>query len=54
MVLEQRRSLPPRSELVKPALSGYPKCNILFGSEVDPQSKTQAFKNVLVSVEAES
>ena len=30
-----------------------PECNILFGREVDPQSKTPAFKNELVTVIAE-
>jgi molybdopterin-dependent oxidoreductase alpha subunit len=30
-----------------------PECNVLFGREVDPQSKTPAFKNVLVTVTAE-
>lgn len=31
-----------------------PECNILFGREVDPQSKTPAFKNELVTVTAET
>ena len=30
-----------------------PECNVLYGREVDPQSKTPAFKNVLVTVSAE-
>ena len=30
-----------------------PECNVLFGREVDPQSKTPAFKNELVTVTAE-
>lgn len=30
-----------------------PECNILFSREVDPQSKTPAFKNELVTVSAE-
>lgn len=30
-----------------------PECNVLLGRDVDPQSKTPAFKNELVTVEAE-
>ncbi len=30
-----------------------PECNVLYGREVDPHSKTPAFKNVLVTVTAE-
>lgn len=34
------------------ALMYYPEANVLVPSDVDPQSKTPAFKNILVSVEA--
>lgn len=34
------------------ALMYYPEANVLVGRAVDPQSKTPAFKNVLVTIEA--
>jgi hypothetical protein len=35
------------------ALMYYPEANVLVPRHIDPQSKTPAFKNVLVNVEAE-
>ncbi len=48
-----RTSAPPPSTHIKPgnAAMYYPECNVLVSRALDPQSKTPAFKCVIVRVE---